>query len=57
MSINLDKELNNFKTRVKEEDVAKVEYRPGHSSAGAIGIYALMLMLLLLVRRQNKLNM
>ncbi|QSX33175.1 rhombotarget lipoprotein [Shewanella avicenniae] len=50
MITNLDAELGRFKTRVKEEHVAKVENRAGYSG-GALGILALLLLPLLRWRR------
>lgn len=34
MTVNLDAELDRFKTRVKEDDVAVVTYKPGHEQKG-----------------------
>lgn len=50
MTTNLDAELSRFKTRVKEENVAKVEYRAGYSG-GAINGYFLLLAFGLLLSR------
>jgi rhombotail lipoprotein len=50
MTTNLDAELARFKTRVKEEKVAKVEYREGYSG-GSIGVYFLLLVFAVLLAR------
>ena len=50
MTTNLDAQLSRFKTRVKEENVAKVEYRAGYSG-GAINGYFLLLAFGLLLSR------
>lgn len=50
MTINLDAELAQFKTRVKEEKIAKVEHRKGYSG-GAASHYLLILMVLMLTRK------
>jgi len=54
MTTNLDAELARFKTRVKEEKIAKVERREGYSG-GSIHYYlCLMLACLLLIRAKLK---
>jgi|TARA_R110000772_G_scaffold59112_1_gene133899 rhombotail lipoprotein len=50
MTINLDAELSTFKTRVKEEKIAKVEHREGYSG-GAASYYWLFFMILILGRK------
>ena len=50
MTGNLDLELSRFKTRVKEEKVAKVTIRKGYSGAGSLGPIVLLLMLMLVVK-------
>jgi rhombotail lipoprotein len=50
MTVNLDAELAGFKTRVKEEKVAKIEHREGYSG-GAIGFYSLVLLCVVLMRK------
>lgn len=45
MTSNLEAELANFKTRVKEEKIAKVEHRAGYSG-GSISHYFLFLLLI-----------
>jgi len=47
MSANLDAELARFKTRVKEEKIAKVEHRKGHSG-GSMSYYFLFLVFVVL---------
>lgn len=50
MTANLDHELARFKTRVKEEKVAKIEHRAGYSG-GSIG-YGILLFTVLLMSRK-----
>lgn len=50
MTINLDAELSTFKTRVKEEKIAKVEHREGYSG-GATSYYWLFFIILILGRK------
>lgn len=50
MTINLDAELSTFKTRVKEEKIAKVEHREGYSG-GAASYYWLFFIILILGRK------
>ncbi|MDO6568845.1 rhombotarget lipoprotein [Alteromonas sp. 1_MG-2023] len=50
MSTNLDAELARFKTRVKEEKIAKVEHREGYSG-GSLNFYCLILLCLVLFRK------
>ncbi|MFT5635904.1 MAG: rhombotail lipoprotein [Cognaticolwellia sp.] len=52
MTINLDAELAQFKTRVKEEKIAKVERREGYSG-GAISYYLLLFALFMLVNKNG----
>jgi rhombotail lipoprotein len=49
MSTNLDAELALFKTRVKEEKIAKVEHRENYSG-GSLSFYCLFLILIALAR-------
>ncbi len=51
MTKNLDDELARFKTKVKEENIAKVEHRAGYTSSGVLYFVLLALMPLVLVRR------
>ncbi|KTD97751.1 rhombotarget lipoprotein [Pseudoalteromonas sp. H71] len=53
MSLNLDAELARFKTRVKEEKIAKIENKDGSSSAGAFSVFFLLLTSLLVLKRRN----
>jgi rhombotail lipoprotein len=53
MSTNLDAELARFKTRVKEEKVAKVELREGYSG-GSIGFSLFALTFVFFVRKIKK---
>ena len=50
MTSNLEAELANFKTRVKEEKIAKVEHRAGYSG-GAANYYYLLFMVLVFCRK------
>lgn len=52
MTANLDAELANFKTRVKEEQVAKIEHREGYSGGGTMNLSLLVLVLVGLARKQ-----
>ena len=52
MSLNLDAELARFKTRVKEEKIAKIENKDGSSSAGAFSVFFLVLTSLLVLKRR-----
>jgi len=54
MTVNLDAELARFKTRVKEEKIAKVEHRKGYSSGGSMGYYLLVLVFVVLTRKSAK---
>ncbi len=51
MTINLDVELARFKTRVKEEKIAKVEHSKGYSSGGSMSFYLLVFVLVVLTRK------
>lgn len=53
MSTNLDAELIRFKTRVKEEKIAKIEHREGYSG-GSTSYYFLMLMFVALTKKLTK---
>lgn len=53
MITNLDAELNLFKTRVKEEKVAKIEHRKGTGGAGSMSFYFLVLLLLVLTHKST----
>ena len=53
MSLNLDAELARFKTRVKEEKIAKIENKDGSSSAGAFSVFFLFLTSLLVLKRRG----
>ena len=48
MTVNLDAELARFKTRVKEEKIAKVEHRKGYSGGGSMSYYLLVLVFVVL---------
>lgn len=50
MTTNLDAELARFKTRVKEEKIAKVEYREGYSG-GALDEYFFLLAFMLFLTK------
>jgi len=52
MSLNLDAELARFKTRVKEEKIAKIENKDGSSSAGAFSVFILVFISLLVLKRR-----
>ena len=54
MTVNLDAELASFKTRVKEEKIAKVEHRKGYSGGGSIGYYLLVLVFVVLTRKSTR---
>lgn len=54
MTVNLDAELARFKTRVKEEKIAKVEHREGYSGGGSMGYYLLVLVFALLTRKSTR---
>lgn len=47
MTVNLDAELDRFKTRVKEDQVAVVTYKPGHEKTGGGGSIGLASILVL----------
>jgi len=51
MTVNLDAELARFKTRVKEEKIAKVEHREGFSGGGSMGYSLLVLVFVVLTRK------
>lgn len=51
MTKNLESELARFNTRVKEENIAKVEHREGYSGGGSLHYYVTMLMLAFLIIR------
>lgn len=50
MTTNLDAELARFKTRVKEDKIAKIEHRQGYSGGGSMGILLFLLALVMLTR-------
>lgn len=54
MTVNLDAELARFKTRAKEDKIAKIEHRKGYSSGGSIGILLFLLMLIVLIRASTR---
>lgn len=47
MSMNLERELGEFKARVKEEKIATVSYRKGYSGGGSYGWWGLGFLVLL----------
>ena len=49
MTVNLDAELDRFRTRVKEEQVAVVTYKPGHEKSGGGATDPVSIVLLALV--------
>lgn len=51
MTTNLDAELARFKTRVKEEEVAKIENREGNTGSGSASLYLLIAALVVLLGR------
>jgi rhombotail lipoprotein len=53
MTVNLDAELASFKTRVKEEKIAKIEHRKGYSGGGPMNLYLLILLLVVILTRFN----
>ena len=53
MSANLDAELAHFKTRIKEEKIAKIENKDGSRNGGTFGFYLLVLMLSLILLRKK----
>lgn len=56
MSVNLNTELSQFKTRVKEDKIAKIEHSKGYSSGGSMSYLFLMLVFMLLTARTVKAN-
>ncbi|MBL4822462.1 MAG: rhombotarget lipoprotein [Colwellia sp.] len=48
MTANLDAELASFKARVKKEKIAKIEHRKGYSGGGAMNLYLLILVFVVL---------
>ncbi|MFT6806193.1 MAG: rhombotail lipoprotein [Glaciecola sp.] len=54
MSKNLDTELSNFRTRVKEDKVAKVERRDGYSGGSLMWLTLLALGTSIALRRQSR---
>ncbi|MGL1957150.1 MAG: rhombotarget lipoprotein [Colwellia sp.] len=54
MTVNLDAELARFKTRVKEEKIAKVEHRKGYSSGGSMSYSLLFLVFVVLTRKLTR---
>jgi rhombotail lipoprotein len=53
MNKNLDAELARFKTRVKEEKIAKVERREGYSGGGIMWFSLLILVSSIVIRRSH----
>lgn len=51
MTANLEDELARFKTRVKEDKIAKIEHRKGYSGGGSLNLYLLILMLVVLTSK------
>lgn len=56
MSTNLDAELARFKTRVKEEKIAKIQHSENYSGGGAMGLILLLSGFVLLVIRAGSNN-
>jgi len=54
MTTNLEIELGQFKTRVKEKNIATIEHRQGYSGGGAISWPALLLMLVVLRYKSSR---
>jgi rhombotail lipoprotein len=54
MTDNLDAELARFKTRVKEDKIAKVEHRKGYSGGGSMSFYLLLLVLVVLTSKLTR---
>jgi len=52
MTVNLETELGQFKTRVKEDKIAKVEHREGYSSGGSMNYSLLLLFFIILAVRK-----
>ena len=50
MTVNLDAELARFKTRVKEEKIAKVQRREGYTGGGSLGLFSVVCLFLLLIK-------
>jgi rhombotail lipoprotein len=53
MSKNLDNELATFRTRVKEDKVAKIERREGYAGGSVMWLTLLVLGISMMLRRQN----
>lgn len=53
MIVNLDAELSRFKTRVKEEKVAKVTHKQGYSGGGLSPLWLLLISLFAINRRRR----
>jgi rhombotail lipoprotein len=54
MTANLDAELANFKTRIKEEKIAKILHRKGYSDGGSMNLYLLILVLVVLTSKLTR---
>ncbi len=54
MTANLDAELSSFKTRVKEEKIAKIEHREGYSGGGSMNLYLLILLFMVLTSKSTR---
>lgn len=59
MSINLDAELARFKTRVKEEKIAKIEHKEGYSGGGGSSGFTFFILtcVVLLRKYSNRLSL
>lgn len=53
MITNLNEELGRFKTRVKEEKIARVEHKEGYRGGGALGIFSLLGLTIVGLRRSR----
>jgi rhombotail lipoprotein len=54
MTNNLNAELAQFKTRVKEEKIAKIEHRKGYSGGGTMSFYLFLLLAVALVSKLTR---
>jgi len=54
MTVNLDAELDSFKTRVEEDKIAKIEHREGYSGGGSMNLYLLILVFAVLTSKLTR---
>ena len=55
MLLNLDSELNTFKDRIKNENIATVSYKPSYSGGGSLSLLVLIALFLILSLRTFRL--